>query len=224
MVVGQAMGKGRFLTVLFIIIMVAALFILSYFFIFMNPNLDRLNDQPHCRLTGHSFVNPYNGPVTQNGGGWALQIQDVTGPRLGLTDLIIAVKSPAAAGAPSQVWKLNVKGTGNRSPDLSYEGQSSRWYLRAYNRTVTPLHFADGTVPKALNDTTAASLRDDQLLTVEGVVLFYTDSDLDGNLSLGDKTMVYKDINADGQVELRSGTLIELQTVGGKLVASATLM
>jgi hypothetical protein len=221
MVVGQAAGNGRFLTVLFIVLMVAALFILSYLFIFMNPGLDKLKDQPHCSLTGHSFVNPYDGPVTRNGGGWALQVQDVTGPRLGLNDLIVAVKSPA--GAPSQVWKLNVKGTGNRSPDLSYDGQSSRWYLKAFNGTAVPLRFADGTVPKALNGTTAPGLRDDQLLTVEGTVLFYKDTDLNGNLSLGDKIMVYKDVDADGKVELGPGTLIELQTVDGKLVASATL-
>jgi hypothetical protein len=224
MVVGQAAGKGCFLTVLFIIIMVAALFMLSYLLIFMNPNLDKLKDQSHCSLTGHSFTNLYDGPVTRNGGGWVLQVQAVSGPRLGLKDLIVAVRSPATGIDPSQVWKLNVKGTGNRSPDLSYEGQSSRWYLRAFNSTAVPLRFADGTVPKALNDTTAPGLRDDQLPTVEGTVLFYKDTDLDGNLSLHDKVMVYKDVNADGKVELRPGTLIELQTVDGKLVASAKLM
>lgn len=219
---GPAGKKGRLLPVLAIVLATVSLFTLSYVLIFMNPNIDRLKDEPLCALSGLSFLNPYEGPVTRNGGGWDIKVGGVTGPTVALEDLVLAVKSPAIGSSPAHVWKLNVRGTGTNSSDLSVNSTKAGWYLRAGNATA-PQRFANGTARQALNGTNAPLLRDDQFPTVEGAVLIYRDVDLDGKLSNGDRVLAYKDVNGDGTVELLTGTLLELQTTGGKLVASALL-
>ena len=199
-----------------------SLFTLSYILIFMNPAIDQLKDEPRCALSGQSFLNPNEGPVTKNGGGWDIKVGGVTGPTVALEDLVLAVRTPAIGNSPAHVWKLRVRGTGTNSSDLSVNSTKAGWYLRAGNAT-TPQRFANGTAPQPLNRTTAPSLREDQFPTLEGAVLIYRDVDLNGELSNGDRVLAYKDVDGDGTVELLTGTLLELQTTGDKLVASALL-
>jgi hypothetical protein len=213
---------SRLWTILLILLILVCLFLCSFVAFFLNPNLDKATNKPTAKLAGETFSNPYGSAVTRNSGGWALRFTSVGGPRLDLKDLIVALKTPSKGGTPSHVWMLYVKGTSNHSADLSYEGRTTHWYLKAYNTTM-PLRYANGTVPTGLNKTTAPDLREDQLTTVEGAVILYRDNDLDGNLSVQDKITIYKDVNADGTVDLPSGTLLELQTTDGKLVSSAIL-
>jgi len=219
---GLAEKKGRLLPVLTIVLAIISLFLVSYVLIFMNPNIDQLKDEPRCGLSGQSFLNPNEGPVTKNGGGWDIKVRAVTGPTVALEDLVLAVKTPAVGSSPAQVWKLKVRGTGTNSSDLSVNSTKAGWYLRAGNIT-TPLRFANGTTARPLNSTTAPFLRDDQFPTVEGAVLIYRDVDLDGKLSNGDRVLAYKDVDGSGTAELLAGTLLEIQTTNGKLVASALL-
>jgi|GEM_PF-4043251 len=219
---GRARTDPRLWTVLLVVLIVVSLFLCAFIAFFLNPSLDKAKYNPVAKITGESFTNPYGSAVTRNSGGWALGLSSVGGPRLDLKDLVVAIKTPTSGSTPSQVWKLNVKGGGNHSADLSYEGLSTRWYLKTCNSTAS-LRYANGTVPVTLNSTTAPALREDQFSTVEGAVVIFRDIDLDGNLSVQDKLMVYKDANGDGTVDLVSGTLLELQTLDGKLVSSAVL-
>jgi hypothetical protein len=219
---GPTRTNPRLWTTLLVLLIIVSLFMCAFVAIFMNPILDKAKNMPTARLAGETFSNPYGSAITHNSGGWALRFTSVGGPRLDLKDLVVALKTQSSGGKPSHVWMLQVKGAGNHSADLSYEGSTTHWYLRAYN-TNMPLHYANGTAPVGLNSTTASNLREDQLSTLEGAVVLYRDIDLDGNLSLQDKLTVYKDVNSDGEVDLTAGTLLELQTKDGKLVSSAIL-
>jgi hypothetical protein len=209
-------------TILLVLLIIVCLFMCSFVAFFLNPNIDKAVKKPTAKLAGETFSNPYGGAVTHNSGGWALRFTSVGGPRLDLKDLIVALKTPSKSGTPSHVWMLNVKGPGNHSADLSYEGSTTHWYIKSYN-TTTPLRYANGTIPVGLNNTTAPNFREDQFTTLEGAVILFRDTDLDGNLSVQDKITIYKDVNADGTGDLPSGTLLELQTTDGKLVSSAIL-
>lgn len=219
MATAQAGRKRNLLPAITMVLVIAALFVVSYVLVFMNPNLIDLQNQPRTGLTGHSFLNPVEGPVTRNGGGWDITVNTVTGPDVPLEELVIAVKAPADGASVAQVWKLLVKGPGANASALSANG----WSLRAGGRTNASFRYANGSVPVLLNTTTAASLREDQFHTVEGAVLIFYDPDFDGKLSNGDRILAYKDVNGDGAVELRKGTQLQVQTTGGKLVAAAQL-
>lgn len=219
---GPIRTNPRLWTILLVLLIIVSLFMCAFVAIFLNPNLDKAKNKSTAKLAGEAFTNPYGGAVTHNSGGWALRFTSVGGPRLDLKDLIVAIKTPSTGGNPSQVWMFNVKGANNHSADLSYEASTTHWYLKAFNATM-PLRYANGTVPIGLNNTTAPTFREDQLPTLEGAIVLYRDIDLDGNLSVRDKLTVYKDVNADGKVDLTAGTLLELQTTDGKLVSSAVL-
>ena len=210
-------------TVLLIVLIIVCLFMCSFVAFFQNPIINKSKDLTTAKIAGETFYNPNGNAVTKNSGGWALRFTSVGGPRLDLKDLVLALKTPSSGTTPSHVWFFHVKGTGNHSADLSYEGRTFRWDLKAFNSTTVPLRYINNTVAVGLNTTTAKNLRADQFSTVEGAVAFYDDVDLDGNLSINDKITIYKDVNADGIVELTSGTLLELQTLDGKLVSSAIL-
>ena len=222
---GQAptMATNRYWGLLLTLLVVVSIFLCAIMAFFFNPRLDQMRNNPSARLTGHSFSNLYEGALTRNGGGWDLDVRVVTGPKVSLRDLVIVVKAPASSGGNATVWRFSVKGSGTNASDLSYEGSTSHSYIRAYNRTAVPLRFANGSVPEALDQTTAPGLTDGTVTTVEGAIMVFRDTDLNGNLTDGDKVTVFRDIDADGVVELGTGTLLELQTVDGKLISSAIL-
>ena len=217
------MATNRYWGLLLTLLVVVSIFLCAIMAFFFNPRLDQMSNNPSAKLTGHSFSNPYEGGLTRNGGGWGLEVHVVTGPKVPLKDLVLAVKAPASSGMSATVWRFSVKGSGTNASDLSYEGATSRSYIRAYNMTDVPLRFANGSVPEALDLATAPSLIDSTVTTVEGAIMVFRDTDLNGNLTDGDKVTVFRDIDADGTVELGSGTIIQLQTADGKLIASAVL-
>jgi len=177
-----------------------------------------VNDDPRARLGGGSFTEPYGGSIIKNGGGWEANVGSVSGARLSLSNLTICVKVPAEDGAYAGKTCLAFNGT----EDMSYRGVPKAWFMRLYNKSVEA-RFINGTTTVTLNATTAPTLDGPKMPTLEGVVILYRDMDNDGNMSNGDKVLVFRDPNGDGQKEFPDGTKVELRTSEGKAIASAIL-
>jgi hypothetical protein len=158
-----------------------------------------------------TFSNKEDGMHTNNSGGWSARIIKVTGPPTEYSDAVIKITVSGMTYYSGTISDSNV---------VKQENAINYYYFK--NNKAPHSKYYDYETASLTDVTSSADIDPGEMENLEGCYLMVADNDGNGKVSAADAILVYKSNDCDGEIDIPSGSRLEI-TEDGISVGSTVL-